>query len=77
MTMHGDRDSHSPSRGSGFTIPELMIVVATVAAFAIPNLLESTRPANEPRAITCLKAVHSARCSTRPAPDTALTPTTS
>ncbi|MEM7236138.1 MAG: prepilin-type N-terminal cleavage/methylation domain-containing protein [Planctomycetota bacterium] len=48
---------------SGFTILELMIVVAIiaiVAAVAIPSLLNSRKAANEARAIGSLKTIHAA-----------------
>jgi len=44
---------------AGFTLIELMIVVAIIAiiaAIAIPNLMESKKSANEARAGACLKA---------------------
>lgn len=51
-------------RDRGFTIIELMIVIviiAIVAAVAIPNLLQSRILANEAAAVTVLKAYHTAQ----------------
>lgn len=48
----------------GFTLIELMVVVAiiaAIAAFAIPNMLASRKAANESRAIQNLKKLSSAQ----------------
>ena len=49
---------------SGFTLIELMIVIAIIAiiaAIAIPNLLDARKAANEASAIASLRAIHSAQ----------------
>ena len=51
-------------RKSGFTLIELMIVIAIIAiiaAIAIPNLLDARKAANEASAIASLRAIHSAQ----------------
>lgn len=48
-------------RLSGFTLIELMIVVAIIAAIAIPNLLAAPLAANETSAISTLKSIASAQ----------------
>ena len=48
----------------GFTIIELMIVIAVIAviaAIAIPNLLASRRASNEAAAVQALRAIHAAQ----------------
>ena len=48
------------TRGKGFTLVELMIVlaiIAIVAAFAIPNLMKSRMAANETAAIGALRTI--------------------
>jgi prepilin-type N-terminal cleavage/methylation domain-containing protein len=51
-------------REQGFTLIELMIVIAiiaVIAAFAIPNLLQSRMVANEAAALSGIKAAHAAQ----------------
>ena len=51
------------SNQKGFSLVELLVVViiiAIVAAIAIPNLLASRRAANEASAISSLRTIHSA-----------------
>lgn len=53
----------SPDRTAGFTLVELLIVlaiVAIIAAIAIPSVLEARKRANEAAAISTLKKCHSA-----------------
>ena len=48
----------------GFTLIELMIVIAIIAiiaAIAIPNLLDARKAGNEASAIASLRAIHSAQ----------------
>lgn len=55
-------------KNKGFTLIELMIVVAIIAiiaAIAIPNLLASRKAANETAAIGSLKAIHAAEATWR------------
>ncbi len=54
------RLSRSPHRDSGFSLIELLIVVAVIliiAAIAIPNLLASRRAANEASAVGSLRTL--------------------
>jgi len=45
----------------GFTLIELMIVIAIIAAIAIPNLLEARKSGNEAAALGSLKAITTAQ----------------
>src|SRR6187200_2751190 len=49
----------------GFTLIELMIVIAIIAAIAIPGLLSSQRASNERSASTSLKTLSSAEADFR------------
>ncbi len=51
-------------RGRGFTLVELMIVMAMISilmAIAVPQLLQARRAANEAAAVDSLRAIHSAQ----------------
>lgn len=49
----------------GFTLLEIMIVVAVIAAIAIPSLIKSRSAANETKAISALKAIGTAQATYR------------
>ena len=52
-------------KNKGFTLIELMIVVAVIAAIAIPSLLSSRKAANETKAVGALKAINTAQATYR------------
>jgi type IV pilus assembly protein PilA len=56
--------THRDKRNAGFSLIELLIVVAiilTIAAIAIPNLLRSKMSANQAAAVSVLRNVHNSQ----------------